>query len=155
MVLMALMMVLSAAPKVSGDASVSMKIDGKQEYAAGVHAIVPIPSEQFAVSVDVTSKTIANAPTAAGGITLLSKEWAFSIAMRAQADGTVQPCVNARATVMRGAASLTAAVNVAPNDSTEKVTASLMWASQVSPVAVKLSASTAGSVTVGMSVTSM
>ncbi len=155
MVLTALMMVLSAAPKVSGDASVSMKLDGKQEYAAGVHAIVPVPSEQLAVSVDLTSKTIASAPTATGGITLLSKDWAFSVAMRSQPDGTFQPSVNARATVMRGASSLTAAVNVAPNDVAEKVTASLQWASAVSPIAVRLSASTAGSVTVGMSVTSM
>jgi len=95
------------------------------------------------------------APSAAGGITVLSKQWALTVAMQAQADGSIQPCVKARATIARGSASLTASVNVAPNDVAEKVTGSLQWASAVSPIAVKVSASTAGSVTVGMSVTSL
>lgn len=150
-----LMLLLSTAPKVSGDASVAMKVDGKQEYSAGVHATVPLPIERLSMSVDVTSQTVANAPSAAGGITLMSKQWALTLAMRAQADGSVQPYLNAKATVMRGTSSLTALVNVAPSDSREKMTGSLQWASAVNPLAVRVSASSAGSVTVGMSISSM
>lgn len=155
LVLTALLMLLSAAPKVSGEASVSMKIDGKNEYAAGVHAIVPITSDHLAVSVDFTSRTILDAPTASGGVTLLSKQWALTLAMRSQADGTVQPCATARATMMRGENQVSAQVSVAPADAVDKVTGSVAWASAASPVAVRVSGSSAGTLTVGMSISSM
>ena len=159
MVLPVLLIVLAADPRVSGDANITMKLDGKNEYAAGLHAFVPLVSDQLAVSVDVSSKSVTDAPTATpttmSGFSLMSKSWALGVTMKTQPEGPPQPCVNARATVVTGPTSLTAQIKVTPGDTLEKVTGNVMWASTKSPVAVNVSASTRGSVSVGVSVHSM
>ena len=159
MVLPTLLIVLAADPKLSGDANITMKLDGKNEYAAGVHALVPLV-DQLAMSVDVTSKTVpdaplSTAPTTMGGFSLTSKSWALGLSMKTQPDGPPQPCVNAKATLVNGPASLTAQVKVTPGDSLEKVTGNVMWASTRNPVAINVSASSKGLVSVGLSVSSM
>lgn len=153
MVLSTLLLVLAADPKVSGDANITMKVDGKSEYAAGVHATLPVPAG-LAVSVDLTSKSVADAPTMVGGVSVSARGWAVGLTMRAGTDGQLQPSVNARATMVSGPSSLTAQIKVAPGDALDKVSGNLMWASTRVPVAVNVSASTRGSLSVGVSVTS-
>jgi len=155
MLLPTLLLVLAQTPRVSGDANITMKLDGKNEYAAGVHATVPlIPT--LAVAVDLTSRTAADAPVATvGGVTLLARNWSVSVGMRSQPEGPLQPCVNARAILVHGPSTVIAQVKVTPSDAKEKVTAGVMWASTKSPVAVNVNASTKGSLSVGVSVSTL
>jgi hypothetical protein len=155
MLLTTMLLVLAADPRVSGDANITVKIDGKNEYAAGLHATVPVIAGQLAVSVDLTSRTVADVPTTVGGLSLSAPNWMVGVTMKTQPDGVPQPCVNARATLVTGPSLLTAQLRVSPGDAAEKVVGSVRWASTKVPVAVSLSASTIGSVSVGVSVSSL
>jgi hypothetical protein len=156
MLLSTLLLVLAADPKVSGDANITMKLDGKNEYAAGVHALVPI-IPALAVTVDVSSRTATDAPvaTTVGGVSLIARNWSVGVSMRSQPEGPLQPCVNARAILVQGPSTVIAQVKVTPSDAKEKVTAGVGWASTRSPVAVNVVASTRGSVSVGVSVSTL